>query len=260
MLRRSTPDFVFNFLLERNILLKAGDGTNQSSVVVDRYEKEAQIVGGLKDKIILEFGYGGSFGTAVELLRRGAGHVYLLDKFARPNNRKNKRFFELYSVFFVETENGSKLPKKEYITIVTDDIDVWSQKTDKKVDIVFSSSVLEHVADVDQTVFYLKNIMATDGFQCHFVDISDHFHKFPFEMYCWGNWAWNHFLNPGINLNRLRTPDYFSIFKKYFDHADYKIIEKKLPEFLHVKRRFLKKYLLGDDNIDAATQIIVIAF
>ena len=84
------------------------------------------------------------------------------------------------------------------------------------MDLVLSTSVYEHLDDVDGITQALAKLTAPDGAQLHFVDLRDHYFKYPFEMLKFSEAVWRNFLNPTSNLNRFRLPDYRRIFEKLF--------------------------------------------
>ena len=66
-----------------------------------------------------------------------------------------------------------------------DDIDKLANSPG--VDLVLSNSVLEHVQDVDATIKALAALTDSNGMQIHFIDLRDHYFKYPFEMLCYSD-------------------------------------------------------------------------
>ena len=78
-------------------------------------------------------------------------------------------------------------------------------------------------------------------------------------MLCYSEKVWKKFLNPPGNLNRLRLKDYEKIFNKYFTDVKYKITESNIKEFKKIKGKIMSEFITGNDEIDAVTQIVIIA-
>ena len=83
ILRRFLPLSVTHFMMRHRILIKPGMESHDPKAAVDRYIKAMEKSGiTMAGKRVMDFGYGGYFGTGVELLRKGAAHVVLCDPFA----------------------------------------------------------------------------------------------------------------------------------------------------------------------------------
>jgi hypothetical protein len=66
-------------------------------------------------------------------------------------------------------------------------------------------------------------------------------------------------LNPTSNLNRCRLPDYQQVFGENFMEVDVEILESDASALEAVRARVCPQYLTGDEQIDAVTQICVVA-
>ncbi|MCH8289411.1 MAG: hypothetical protein IID12_09955 [Candidatus Marinimicrobia bacterium] len=258
IIRRLIPRTVTDFLRNRSIIFHPGIETSDPEYACSRYLSALEAHGwGFKQKTVTVFGYGGSYGLAAELLNAGARHVGLIDLHERTNPRSNKNTYLKYAEYF--NLSGSDVePKTEYISlshgnILNDNIDLPS------ADILLSSSVLEHVDQLDKVVKALKLLTKTDGIQLHRIDLGDHFRKYPFEMLTYSSFVWNNFLNPPSNLNRLRIDDYKESFEKFY--TDTKItIEGGDPEKFHKVREKIKpKFLTGSDERDSVLGITLFA-
>jgi len=260
LLRRNMPKSVIQFLLNRNWIIKPGIETRDPKSAVESYEKELDLFGRkIKGCVVMVFGYGGFLGTAIELLQRGAKHGYLCDKYATPDNIKNAKLLEKHGKYQCE-EKGNISANPDLITLIDEDICNYVQKSkDLEVDIVLSSSVFEHLNEVDNTTNALMKITDLDGIHIHFIDLRDHFFKYPFEMLTYSKKTWERFLNPGSNLNRFRVRDYKIIFNKYFRNVECKIIESDLDSFREIRDKIRPEFITGDDKIDSATKIVIIA-
>lgn len=258
IIRRLVPRSVTDFLRNRSIIFHPGIETSDPEYACSRYLSALEAHGwGVKQKTVTVFGYGGSYGLAAELLNAGARHVGLIDLHERTNLRSNKNTYSKYAEYF--NVSGTDVePKMEYISlshgnILNDNIDLPS------ADILLSSSVLEHVDQLDKIVKALKLLTKTDGIQLHRIDLGDHFRKYPFEMLTYSSFVWNNFLNPPSNLNRLRIDDYKKSFEKFY--TDTKItIEGRDPEKFHKVREKIKpKFLTGSDERDSVLGITLFA-
>lgn len=122
-----------------------------------------------------------------------------------------------------------------------------------------SSSVLEHVGDVEGLARAMQQLMAPGALAVHFIDLRDHFFKFPFEMLCYSERIWRTFLNAGNNLNRLRVAEHRQTFEKYFSHVDITVLERLEEPWRQVESRVRPEIKTGDPEIDALSQMLLLA-
>lgn len=260
LLRRLLPEGIAAALLARNILLKAGLETTDPEAAVRRYiaDLSAQSLS-IQGKHILLFGYGGCFGVALGLLKQGAAHVYLCDKDARPDDRRNRKLIrpELASWVFLKEKKVMLNP--ECITLVPGEAEAWAEARGIYFDLVLSTSVLEHVDDAETVIGVLGAITHPQGGHLHFIDLRDHFFKYPFHMLCYSRHVWHRLLNPGCNLNRLRVKDYKRIFNLHFNDVRVKTVSSDLPSYRKIEKMVRPEFKTGDPAIDAATIISVSA-
>ena len=257
LIRKYTPNKLFDFLLQRGIGIKPGMETSNPKEAVSQYRevlKEKNL--SIDKKRILLFGYGGNFGVGCLLLEAGASHVTLVDKYAHPNPARNKILLPKYEKFLAA--RGKKiLPNPAVITLHHDDIDKLASSPG--VDLVLSNSVLEHVQDVDATIKALAALTDSNGMQIHFIDLRDHYFKYPFEMLCYSDKIWYKWLNPSSYLNRYRITDYQRIFEKYFTNVEITVLASNSEAFQQVQSRIHQEFLSGVTEIDSATVIRVVA-
>ena len=228
IVRSMIPTSVFRFMLNHRILMKPGRETGNPSNAVNRYEQylAAEKIE-LKDKSVLIFGYGGSFASSKEFLSRGAKAVYAYDKYEKPYE---------------------DIPQN--VVVINDLKNV-------KADIIVSTSVFEHVTHLDEAIEHLSYATEKNGINLHFIDMRDHFFKYPFEMLCYHKILWESFLNS--SLNRLRISDYQENFCRHFVDVTWKAVSTDLENFKKTKNRIRQEFLTGDDLIDAITSIVIIA-
>jgi len=127
------------------------------------------------------------------------------------------------------------------------------------VDIILSTSVYEHLDDIWGITRALARLTSPDGIHVHFIDLRDHFFKYPFEMLCYSERTWRSWLNPTSNLNRCRLPDYQRVFGENFADVDAEILESDAAALRAAHPRIRPQYLTGDEQFDAVTQVCIIA-
>jgi hypothetical protein len=260
LIRRGLPNPVARFLASRELIIKPGIETLYPDQAVERYSGELALHDrSIRDSKLLIFGYGGSFATAVQLLKGGAEHVFLCDKYARLDTRRNTSLLSAEDEY-VYRSGREVLPNPRHITLIEGDVrDCVKSLAAAEIDAVLSLHVLEHVRDVDDTVLALAQVIHPDGIHVHIIGIMDHFFKYPFQMLCYSQLAWERFLNPGSNLNRLRLPDYDFIFRKHFSEVTCRITESDLEGFSKVRHKIRPEFITGSEAVDSATEIAIVA-
>ncbi len=260
LVRHFMPESVARFLLKQRLIIRPGLESSDPLAAVNQYvnilsSRDRSIQG----KRVIVFGYGGRFAVGVELLRQGASHVVLCDHFVLIDKERNFELLPDYSDYLA-IDNGVVKPKPEFITLLHGDIrEEKIQAQIAEVDFVLSTSVFEHLDDVGGITAALSKLTAIHGFQLHFVDLRDHYFKYPFEMLKFSEKAWKNFLNPTSNLNRFRLPDYRKIFEKCFDKVDIVVTKRNEAEFQLAHRRIRPEFLTGDDSVDSVGLIYIIA-
>lgn len=252
------PENLARFLLKRRWIIKPGLESTDPFAASARYSEELSAQGvSLAGKRVLVFGYGGRFAVGADLLQRGAAHVILCDHFVLLDDERNRELLSEYRKYLKE-ENAEVRPRGEYITLLHGDIREASlQKQIAQADIVLSTSVFEHLDDVPGVAQALAALTAPKGVHLHFVDLRDHFFKYPFEMLKYSEKIWKNFLNPTSNLNRYRLQDYRRVFEANFENAEFAVIERLPDEFAKAKAAIRAEFKTGDDDEDATTLISV---
>ncbi len=254
LFRHFTPRWLAHFLLRHSLIIRPGFETRQPTERVKQYQAFLGRFGrSMQSQSILDFGYGGNFALACELLRAGAAHVSLLDKFAPPDDTYNRPLLQQYPEYLAVV-NGQVRPRPERIVLLENDLRELAEQPDRtRYDIVLSSSVYEHLDDVDGITRSLAMLTKPGGCQVHFIDLRDHYFKYPFEMLTFSEKVWKTWLNPGSNLNRFRLKDYQRIFENYFGETQLDILERDLENFEKARPRIDPAFLTGDPGIDAVT-------
>ena len=258
--RHFLPAEIVNSLLDRRFIIKPGLETSSPELAVQRYinvlnQHSIPYVG----KQIMIFGYGGNLTIGCLLLQAGAQKVFLCEREGFRKVTIPESLVVRFPEFFRKVQ-GKNIPFPELISIYHQDLSnlVINQKI-KKSDLILSSSVFEHLSQPEQVTATLVQLTASNGVHLHFIDLRDHFFKYPFEMLCYTDKTWKNWLNPTSNLNRMRISDYRQMFEKFFDHVTIDAIETNGAAFSRIKTRILPQFKSGDDNLDCVTQISLIA-
>jgi hypothetical protein len=250
LIRRFMPERLTRFLLRRGLVIRPGLETREPASAVARDRAALESHGeSLNGKHVLVFGYGGNFAVAAELLRAGASHIVLLDRFAPPDDRRNRELVRAYPDYFI-LQNDQVKTVDAFITLIHED--VKNVRVEEKFDVVLSSSVYEHLDDV-------AALTAPSGIHIHYVDLRDHYFKLPFEMLKFSERTWKRWLNPTSNLNRFRLRDYQRVFDSYFADVQIKVLASEPEAFAHARNQIRPEFLTGDEAHDAVTLIEVVA-
>lgn len=260
LIRHFMPERVTRFLLMRSWIIRPGLETSDPLMATRRYIEVLQARGlSLSGRRVLVFGYGGRFDIGIHLLEAGAGHVVLYDKFAPPDDLHNEALLARYPAYAGMDGTGFT-PSPERITILRDDMGgiVAGERADP-ADYVVSTSVYEHLADVEGSTRALAGLMRRDGLQIHFVDLRDHFFRYPFEMLHYSDQAWRRWLNPTSNHNRYRLWDYERAFEACFRRVEIEILERDVDGFARARDRIRPEFKRGVVMEDAVTLIRIVA-
>ncbi len=257
LIRRFLPERLTRFLLRRGWVIRPGLETREPASAAARYRAALEARGAsLNGKRVLVFGYGGNFAVGAELLRAGASHVVLLDRFAPPDDRRNRDLVRAYPDYFV-LQNGRVKTVDAFLTLIHED--VKNVRVSEKFDLMLSSSVYEHLDDVDGLTAALAALTAPDGIHIHYVDLRDHYFKLPFEMLKFSERTWKRWLNPTSNLNRFRLRDYRRVFEAHFADVKINVLAREPGAFACARSRIRPEFLSDDEMHDAVTLIEVVA-
>jgi len=258
--RHFLPEGLTRFLLLRSIIIRPGLETTDPQAAVSRY---VELLAGRRQsfsgKRVLVFGYGGRFDIGIGLLESGAGHVVLCEKYAPPDDVHNSVLLEKYPAHLF-LDAGRPRPRPGRMTLLQADIrDIHLAADFQPFDVVVSSSVYEHLDDVDGITRALAALTKPDGIQIHFVDLRDHFFKYPFEMLSYSEKVWLGWLNPTSHHNRFRLKDYRRVFEEYFDSVEIEVTARDEAAFEKARPRIRPEFLSGDLQNDSVTLIRVLA-
>ena len=260
VVRHFLPERIVRFLLLRSLVIEPGLETRDPQAAVQRYADVLSERGdSLKGKRVMVFGYGGRFDIGVGLLESGADSVVLCEKFAPPDDAHNRQLLPRYETHL--TLNGELVrPRNERITLLEADIRDVKPSHLPAVDLVISNSVYEHLDDVEGITRALAALTKPDGLHIHFVDLRDHFFKYPFEMLTYSKSVWYGWLNPSSNHNRYRLWDYRRAFESSFARVDLTVRGRDEAEFQKARARICPEFISGNMEDDSVTLIRVAAF
>jgi hypothetical protein len=260
LVRHFMPEGLARFLLKRRWIIKPGLESTDPFAASARYVEALSVRGAsIKGKRVLVFGYGGRFAVGVDLLERGASHVVLCDHIVLLDDERNRELLPAYGRYLLVKQDRAQ-PRSEFITMVHGDIRVESvHKQISEVDVVLSTSVFEHLDDVPGITNALAKLTVSDGVHLHFVDLRDHYFKYPFEMLKYSESVWKNFLNPTSNLNRLRLNDYQRVFVSNFSSVEFEVLERLTDEFRKARGQIRAEFKTGNESVDAVTLISVFA-
>jgi len=257
--RHFLPEKLVRLLLLHGWIIRPGIETGNPSAAVKRYADVLSSRGSsFWGKRVLVLGYGGRFDVGFSLLKEGASHVILCDKYAPPDEPHNLRLFGAEEKYFVVEKSGLR-PRKEWMNLVQMDIrDIQRHAEIEAVDIVLSSSVYEHLDDVEGITHALADLTKPDGLQIHYVDLRDHFFKYPFEMLRFSESTWRTWLNPSSNHNRYRLWDYRNAFRASFREVEIEILTHEEESFRSILPYIQPEFMSGNMEEDAAATIRVV--
>jgi hypothetical protein len=260
VVRHFLPERFTRFLLLHSIVIRAGLETSEPVTAARRYiDNLAARRETLAGKRVMVFGYGGRFDVGIALLEAGAGHVVLCEKYAPPDDKHNVTLRSGHGRFLV-FDDGKPRPRSEFMTLLQADIRDLHPSSDLPLcDYVFSSSVYEHLDDVDGITCALAEFTKPEGLQIHYVDLRDHFFKYPFEMLMFSEKVWFGWLNPTSNHNRFRLQNYRHVFEKYFAGVEIEVLERDEAAFQKARPRIRAEFLTGNLQDDSVTLILVMA-
>jgi hypothetical protein len=155
---------------------------------------------------------------------------------------------------------GALRPRPEWMTLLESDIRDFHVNSDSdKMDFVVSNSVYEHVDDVKNITKALASLTKIGGTQIHFVDLRDHFFKYPFEMLRYSEHIWRKWLNPSSNHNRYRLWNYRSAFEACFEQVEIKILASEENAFRKLTPHIRPEFISSNAGENSASLILIIA-
>ena len=259
-IRHFLPDAVVNYLLKHRLFIQPGLETLSPEKAVQRYLDKLKLHKlSIPGKRIMVFGYGGNLTIGCLLLEAGARQVVLCERQDFLNEYHLEDLSKRFSQYLMKEANRYILNPQYIILFHGDIVKLAANKSFEKIDLVLSTSVFEHLKEPDIVMNALAQLTRPGGSQLHFIDLRDHFFKYPFEMLCYSISIWERWLNPTSNLNRFRISDYRNLFNRYFLRIKIVIEERNLDNFYLTRSRIQKQFISGDDDEDSITQIHLVA-
>jgi SAM-dependent methyltransferase len=182
--------------------------------------------GGWAQKRVLEIGPGDSLGTGLWCLGAGAESYTAIDRFAVDLDLNFES--RVYSAIKnrVGAEGRGSLSASPVSEICLGDLpgslqyhnDVPIESAPDKLgrgvfDVIFSNAVLEHVRDIEETMYSLRELLVCDGIMFHDVDLRSHqtYEKHPIEFLEHPRFLWDLMSSHNGEPNRARLPKYLEI-------------------------------------------------
>lgn len=260
LVRHFMPESLARWLLRRGWVIRPGLETRAPQEAVRRYQATLQSKGvSVEGKRVLVFGYGSSFAVGCGLLRLGTGHVVLAEKADFYGDQSNHPLLAEYGDYLY-LEDGHIKPNPKWITVFHGDIlSAQAQQVIGEADVVLSSSVYEHLDAVEEITRALVSVTAPGGVHLHYIDLRDHFFKYPFEMLCYSEKVWQKWLDPSSHHNRWRMNDYRQLFERYFSVVSLDVLARDESAFESAHPRIRSEFLTGDVQVDSVTLLQVFA-
>lgn len=257
--RHFLPERLTRFLLLRGWVIRPGLETSRPQAAVQQYTDVLSERGlSLQGKRVMVFGYGGRFDIGLGLLEAGASAVVLCEKDALPDDAHNRALLPRYEAHLVL--DGKRVrPRSERLTLLQADVRRLSPADLAPLDLIVSRSVYEHLDDVEGITRALAKFTKPDGLQIHFVDLRDHFFKYPFEMLCYSERVWRTWLDPSSHHNRYRLWDYRRTFEQCFEQVEVRVLERDEAAFQKARPRIRPEFISSNLEEDSAALIRVLA-
>jgi hypothetical protein len=260
VIRHFLPEGAVSFLLKHSLIIRPGLETLTPEKAVKRYVEKLNLHKlSLFGKRIMVFGYGGNLAIGCLLLEAGARQVVLCEREGFPHELHFEELAKRYPQYFIQEADRYTLNPQFIVLYHGDIVKLTANNSFEKNDLVLSTSVFEHLTKPEPVTNALAQLTSPSGSQLHFIDLRDHYFKYPFEMLCYSNATWEKWLNPTSNLNRLRISDYRTMFNRCFSETKIMADERDLENFFISRTRIQKQFLSGNDEEDSTTQIHLFA-
>ena len=249
------------FVLSDRLLLRYGQflpyyRTNHNQVdpapLVDSYSQKLAKLGlQTQDRTLLEIGVGRTNSTCYEMAARFApSRVYAHEPFVTFGATADDNLLRLISKRHGchSHDVSRRVSRISDLSVIPDD----------SVDLVLSSSVLEHVTDPPVLFKGLARVMTKDGAMLHLVDYRDHFFKYPYHFLQFSKNVWNGWLNPG-DLPVWRLYDHIEQLQKAGFNVTVVDETRDLAAFRKISRMVSRDYRLDDERLMTTTAALWVA-
>jgi SAM-dependent methyltransferase len=190
-----------------------------------------------RDRRILEIGIGATNSSAYEMAALGAASAIAFEPFIPLETA-------LDSTLLAECAQRHAL-SAEAITARVRRLTSLDTVAAAGIDLILSSSVLEHVSDMDALARDLRRVLAPGGAMLHLVDYRDHFFRFPYNHLLWSDAVWDRWLNPG-DLPRWRISDHVQCFERHGFRVEILQTKQLDAEFAKVRDRIHPRFTAYD--------------
>jgi hypothetical protein len=260
VIRHFLPEAAVSFLLKNSLIIQPGLETLSPEKAVRRYLDQLKLHKlSLVSKRVMVFGYGGNLTIGCLLLEAGARQLVLCEREGFSDDVNLEELGKRFPQYFTLENDGYKINPNFSVLYHGDIARIAANKPFEKIDLVLSTSVFEHLKDPEQVAKALAQLTSPNGSHLHFIDLRDHFFKYPFEMLCYSDATWERWLNPTSNLNRYRISDYRDMFNRYFSETEIIAEERDLENFSVSRKRIQNQFLSKNDEEDSTTQIYLVA-
>lgn len=170
-------------------------------------------------KTALEIGPGDNLGLSISFLDKGIQEIDVFDKFQNDFNQNsiNTIYKELIESLGSNESIESYLEKISRL-IKDNSKKFFLPKVNKKYDLIFSVSVLEHLWPADKIIQELSNNLTYSGIHAHVINFTDHgmfsteHNRFYFRFI--PSWIYNPIMKSAGRPNRILPDEFVEIFKK----------------------------------------------
>jgi hypothetical protein len=260
VIRHFLPDAVVDYLLKHSLIIQPGLETLSPEKAVERYIEKLKLHKlSLVGKRVMIFGYGGNLTIGCLMLEAGARQLVLCERQGFSNDFDLEDLGKRFPQYLIKEGDRYTLDPKQIELFHGDIVELAAKKSFEKVDLVLSTSVFEHLTEPETVTKSLAQLTSPTGSHLHFIDLRDHFFKYPFEMLCYRKATWERWLNPTSNLNRLRIFDYRNLFQRHFSKINIVVEERDMDGFFISQARIQEQFISGDNEEDSITQIHLVA-
>jgi hypothetical protein len=217
-----------------------------------------------KNKVFMEIGCGLTAGLAPLALFLGARHVYGVEPqwipgLVQDDHVRDQYYIPLWKLFC--SVYGEHMSLEKFLVRLDHDLTVHAgpietARFDEKIDLVWSLSCLEHIANFSVSMERLAELCSTGCTQMHVVDFGNHQSKeTPFKgLFDFDPGGHPMLANSHINL--LRHPDIVAEFERHAMPCQHLVVDKRAVDISVARPYWLEKYKEQDLEIRVAAYFI----
>lgn len=190
---------------------------------------------------VLEIGVGATNSTGYEFVARFApARMWLLEPFVAFSAAADTPLRET-----IAQRHGVDPAR---LSAATERIRSLAAMPAASVDLVLSSSVLEHVADPAGLFRELRRVLRPGAAMLHLVDYRDHFFKYPYHFLQFSRRTWERWLNPG-DLPRWRLYDHVAALDAAGFHVESLRADRDAAAFDRIASRVAADFRRDDPSL-----------